>query len=296
MKADFADPIELTLGGRKRTFDIDEPDLPDWIDDRALTSGGYPYEEKLDRDDYEEALLQLQEELVKVQYWQQETGARVLMVFEGRDSAGKGGTIKRLTAYMNPRHVNVVALPKPNDRERGEWYFQRYIRHFPTSGEMTVFDRSWYNRAGVEPVMGFCTEEQHQSFLEEAPRFEQMIVDEGIHLFKFWLNIGQEMQLKRFHARRHDPLKVWKISPIDLKAMKRWDDYTAARDLMLAKTHTEHAPWVIVRSNDKRRARLNAIRHVLKNLEYTDKKDKRIGEIDQSVLGLGPSFLSDGIE
>ncbi|MCI5047824.1 MAG: polyphosphate kinase 2 [Aquisalinus sp.] len=292
----MTEPVKLTLDGKQRTFDLNDPNLPDWIEDNTMSSGGYPYTDKLDRDDYEDQLEKLQEELVKLQFWQQKTGTRIIMVFEGRDAAGKGGTIKAMTQNMNPRHARVVALPKPSDRERGEWYFQRYVRHFPTSGEAVLFDRSWYNRAGVEPVMGFCSPEQHKTFLTEVPDFESMIVREGIHLFKFWLNVGREMQLKRFHDRRHDPLKVWKLSPIDLKALKKWDEYTNARDLMLTRTHTNHAPWTIIRSNDKRRARLNAIRHVLSALDYEAKKEKNIGEIDPVVLGEGPAFLRAGSE
>lgn len=296
MRDKFFDPVELRIDGKTHSFDIDKPDLPDWIADKAMGSGGYPYADRMNREEYEDELRVLQKELVKVQYWQQETGQRIMMIFEGRDAAGKGGTIGRLTAYMNPRHVNVVALPKPNDREQGEWYYQRYIQHFPTKGEMVFFDRSWYNRAGVEPVMGFCSDDQHQAFLAETPRFEKMIVDEKIHFFKFWLNVGQEMQLKRFHDRRHNPLKVWKISPMDLEAMGKWEGYTNARNLMLKKTHTDHAPWTIVRTNDKRRARLNAIRHVLQSLDYTGKREKKIGKLDRNIIGQGPQFVADSIE
>ncbi|WP_306251150.1 polyphosphate kinase 2 [Parvularcula sp. IMCC14364] len=296
MTKNYSDPIKFQLDGKEHVFDLDEPKLPGWIKDNDMSSGGYPYEEKLDRDDYEDQLETLQEELIKLQYWQQEKGTRIIMLFEGRDAAGKGGTIKAITQNMNPRHARVVALPKPSDRERGEWYFQRYVRHFPTSGEMVLFDRSWYNRAGVEPVMEFCTPEQHQTFLQEAPDFERMIVREGIFLFKFWLNVGREMQLKRFHDRRHDPLKIWKLSPIDIKALSKWDDYTAARDLMLERTHDARTPWTIIRSNDKRRARLNAIRRVLSALDYDGKKEKNIGDIDPAVLGEGPAFLSAGSE
>ncbi len=292
MIKDFAHPIDLPIGEKTVKFDIDDPKLPDDIRERTLSSGDYPYKKKLDWDEYDEQLEELQEELVKVQYWQQKTGARVIMIFEGRDAAGKGGTIKAVTQYMNPRHVRVVALPKPTDRERGEWYYQRYISHFPTAGEMVLFDRSWYNRAGVEPVMGFCTPEQTEIFLEETPRIEKMIVDEGIYLFKFWLNVGREMQLKRFHDRRHSPLKIWKLSPMDLEALQRWDDYSDARNRMLRATHQDFAPWTIIRSNDKRRARLNTIRHVLKRLDYDEKKEKNIGKIDPLVLGEGPDFLS----
>ncbi len=293
MTETISKPVRLNVGGKPRTFDIDDPERPNWIQENSLSSGGYPHERKLDWDDYEDQLEELQKELVKVQYWQQESGARIIMLLEGRDAAGKGGTIKAITQYMNPRHTRVVALPKPTDRERHQWYFQRYVSHFPTGGEMVLFDRSWYNRAGVEPVMGFCTKQQHASFLEETPRFENMIVDEGIHLFKFWLNVGREMQLKRFHDRRHNPLKIWKLSPMDLKALGKWRDYTNARNLMLQKTHTEHAPWTVVRSNDKRRARLNTIRHVLKALDYDGKKEKNIGKIDPLVLGHGREFLAD---
>ena len=284
-------PLQISLKGTTHLFDLDDPALPSWIKDAAMESGNYPYTEKLKKNDYEAQLHDLQRELVKVQNWQQTTGERVMILFEGRDAAGKGGTIKVLSQYMNPRHVNIVALPKPNDRERDEWYYQRYIKHFPTAGEMVVFDRSWYNRAGVEPVMGFCSSDQHQAFLHETPRFEKMIVREGIHFFKFWLNVGQEMQLKRFHDRRHDPLKSWKISPIDLKAMAKWVDYTKVRDQMMTQTHSDEAPWTIVRSNDKRRARLNAIRHILNALDYTDKNKKRIGKTDPLILSQGADLL-----
>lgn len=272
-------------------FDLHDSKLDDKIAKAAMHSGNYPYDDKLPRKEYEENLRDLQIELVKVQAWAQDTGARVVMVYEGRDAAGKGGTINAMRAYMNPRHARIAALPKPTDRERGQWYFQRYIQHLPTAGEIVMFDRSWYNRAGVEPVMGFCTPEQHHTFLQEAPKFEQMLVDEGIHLFKFWLNIGREMQMKRFHDRRHDPLKQWKLSPMDVASLDKWDDYTDKRNLMMAKTHAVDTPWTIVRSNDKRRARLNAIRYVLKHLNYTGKDKSAIGSIDPLVLGSGPDFL-----
>ncbi|MEP0520110.1 MAG: polyphosphate kinase 2 [Hyphomicrobiales bacterium] len=273
------------------SFDLNNPDLADEVGDAAMRSGNYPYDDKLKRKTYEENLRALQIELVKVQSWTQSTGSRVVMVFEGRDAAGKGGTINAIRAYMNPRHTRIAALPKPTDREQGQWYFQRYIEHLPTAGEIVLFDRSWYNRAGVEPVMGFCTHEQHRTFLQEAPKFEQMMVDEGIHLFKFWLNIGREMQLKRFHDRRHDLLKHWKLSPMDIASLDKWGDYTRHRNLMLEETHKLTTPWTILRSNDKRRARLNAIRHVLKNLDYDDKDQDAIGDIDPLVLGSGLDFL-----
>ncbi len=283
--------LKLKIDGKKRTFNIDDPKLPDWIEDSALTSGDFPYTEKLPNSEYADTLERLQIELVKMQYWLQDTGGRVMCVFEGRDAAGKGGTIFNLRQYMNPRSARNVALPKPSETERGQWYFQRYVSHFPTTGEFLTFDRSWYNRAGVEPVLGFCTPEQHESFLEEVPRFERMIVADGIHFFKFWLNIGQTMQLKRFHDRRHSPLKNWKFSPIDIEGAKKWDDYTKARDKMFGRTHTEHAPWTIVRANDKRRARIAVIRRILLSLPYKGRDLDVIGNEDALIIGSGPGFI-----
>jgi len=283
--------VELDINGKKRVFDIDNPVLPDWIEEKAFGSDDYPYDKKLDNKEYEKTLKLLQIELVKVQFWQQKTGKRIMAVFEGRDAAGKGGAIHATMSYMNPRSARIVALTKPTETERGQWYFQRYVATFPTSGEFVLFDRSWYNRAGVEPVMGFCTPEQYERFLKETPRFEKMIVSDDIHLFKFWLNIGREMQLKRFHDRRHDPLKVWKLSPMDIAALNKWDDYTQKRDRMLKETHSDHAPWTVIRANDKRRARINLIRHILKTLDYDGKDKKAIGEIDDKIVGTGVGFV-----
>ena len=284
---------KITIGGKKITFDLDDKELPKAISKDVIASGGYPYEDRIKRKTYERELEILQHELVKVQSWMQDTGERAVIVFEGRDAAGKGGTIKRFREFLNPRHARVVALSKPSDVERGQWYFQRYVAHLPTAGEMVLFDRSWYNRAGVEPVMGFCSPQQHKQFLEEAPKFEQMLVNDGIHLFKFWLNVGQEMQIKRFHDRRQDPMRSWKLSPIDIKALSKWDDYTQARNTMFEQTHTKDAPWTIVRSNDKRRARLNAIRHFLNRLDYAGKDKTAIGKIDDLIVGDGPEFLNE---
>lgn len=283
--------VELDIGGKKRLFDIDNPELPKWIDDAAFSSDDYPYKKKLDDDEYLKTLEKLQIELVKLQLWQQATGKRVIALFEGRDAAGKGGAIHAVSGNLNPRWARVVALTKPTETERGQWYFQRYIATMPTSGELVLYDRSWYNRAGVEPVMGFCTPEQHEHFLKQVPRFEKMIVHEGIQLFKFWINIGREMQLKRFHDRCHDPLKVWKLSPMDIAALNKWDDYTDKRNQMLNETHTDHAPWTVVRGNDKRRARINLIRHMLSKLDYDGKDKDAIGEIDDKIVGSGPGFL-----
>ncbi len=274
----------IRWGKESRIFDVDDPVLPDWIEERALKSGGFPYDKKLKRKHYEKELEALQEELVKVQFWLQKTGCRVMALFEGRDAAGKGGAIGATRQYMNPRSARTVALTKPTETEQGQWYFQRYITHFPAAGEFVLFDRSWYNRAGVEPVMGFCTEEQYETFLEHVPRFEKMVVDENIHFFKFYLDIGREMQLKRFHDRRHDPLHVWKLSPMDIAALNKWDDYTEKRDRMLKETHTEKAPWTVVLANDKRRARTNIIRHMLLSLDYEGKDEKAIGEIDHKIV------------
>lgn len=284
-------PIEIEVDGKVRTFDIDDPNLPGWVARGHLSADGYPYKARMKRKEYEAALNALQIELVKLQYWLQETGERVLAIFEGRDAAGKGGTIFVLRQYMNPRSARNVALTKPTETERGQWYFQRHVAHFPTSGEFVTFDRSWYNRAGVEPVMGFCAPVEHARFLTEVPGFERSITDDGIRFFKFWLNIGQETQLKRFHDRRHDPLKTWKFSPIDVAGLTRWDDYTRARDAMFRHTHTDHAPWTVVRANDKRRARLAAIRHILFSIPYEGRDLTVIGEQDAAIIASEPAFI-----
>lgn len=284
-------PIALTASGTRRRWNINDPELPDWIDERAMSSGGYPYDRKLRRKDYEKQLEALQEELVKVQSWQKETGERIIAVFEGRDAAGKGGSIAALRQYMNPRSARNIALSKPTDAERGQWYFQRYVQHFPTAGELVTFDRSWYNRGGVEPVMGFCTDEQHREFLRDAPKFEKMVISEGIHFFKFWLNIGQEMQLKRFHDRRHSRLKVWKFSPIDVAGISKWADYTDRRNEMIEATDSAHAPWIVVRSNDKRRARIEVVRRILMSLPYTGKSAELLGKPDGNIIGTASDLL-----
>ncbi|KRA00079.1 UDP-galactose-lipid carrier transferase [Mesorhizobium sp. Root157] len=286
-----AGPLKISVAGKQREFNIDDPDLPDWIKDNKLTAGGYPYDKKMKGDEYESQLEALQIELVKAQAWLQRTGQRVLALFEGRDAAGKGGTIFVLRQYMNPRTARNVALTKPTETETGQWYFQRYVTHFPTRGDFVTFDRSWYNRAGVEPVMGFCSPEQHEHFLDEAPRFEKMIRNDGIHLFKFWLDIGQETQLERFHDRRHSPLKNWKFSPIDIAGLNKWDAYTKARNLMIERTHTREAPWIVVRANDKRRARLSAIRRVLLSLPYDGRDRDVIGKEDKKIIDEGASLL-----
>ena len=276
------------------SFDLDDPKLPGSIKRGALRSAGYPYEDKLDRNSYEAELQEVWLQLALLQEHVARSGTRVLLVFEGRDAAGKGGTIRRYLKHLNPRYNLHVALPKPSDRERAQWYFQRYVEWLPAAGETVLFDRSWYNRAGVEPVMGFCTPEETTRFLAEVPHFEQMLVNDGIHLMKFWLAIGREMQMKRFHDRRHDPLKRWKLSPVDLEALPRYDDYSAARDRMIAETHRPQAPWTVVLSNDKRRARINVIRSVLHRLDYEGKDAERIGVPDPAIVFDGPRFLERG--
>ena len=270
--------VQVTLNGRTRPLDLDDETLPTWVTD-AL-----PARRKMRRADYEEQLHDLQVELVKLQAWQEASGQRVVCLFEGRDAAGKGGTIKRVREHISPRRARVVALAKPTERERGEWYFQRYVAHLPTTSEMVLFDRSWYNRAGVERVMGFADEDQVQSFLEEAPDFERALVRAGIHLRKFWLTIDQATQIVRFHKRRHDPLKTWKLSPMDIEALGRWDDYTRARDAMFAATHTDCAPWTVVEANEKRRARLGVIRSLLSSLNYDGKDEGKIGKPDDAIV------------
>jgi polyphosphate kinase 2 len=284
-------PIKITVGGTKRKFDIEDRKLPSWIEDNHLTAGGYPYDERMKKKAYEEQLEALQIELVKLQYWVQASGTRVMCLFEGRDAAGKGGTIFVLRQYLNPRSARNVALPKPTETERGQWYFQRYVAHFPTAGEIVTFDRSWYNRAGVEPVMGFCTPEQNAKFLTEVDNFERNITDDGIVFLKFWLDIAQETQLKRFHDRRHDPLKTWKFSPVDVGGITKWEDYTEARNAMIRHSHTDHAPWTFVRANDKRRARIAVLRRILSEIDYEGRDAAAIGVEDPLIIANDPDLI-----
>jgi polyphosphate kinase len=285
-------PIPITFEGKSYLFDINDPVLANWVEESSLSSGGYPYKKKMEEAEYLKELELLQIELVKLQEWQITSKERIVVVFEGRDAAGKGGTINAVRENMNPRTARNVALPKPSDTERGQWYFQRYATQMPTFGEFVTFDRSWYNRAGVEPVMGFCTPAQYEEFLQEAPNFEKMLVSDGIHLFKIWLELGKTMQLKRFHERRHSPLRHWKFSPIDIAGLNKWDDYSAKLKTMFERTHTKTAPWTVVRSNDKRRARLETIRTILLAINYTGKDLKVIGKPDDKIIGLGPKLLS----
>ena len=257
--------------------------------DRTILAEGYPYDDRMDKDDYEDALEALQIELVKMQSWAADTGQRIVVVFEGRDAAGKGGTIKRFRENLNPRVARTVALSKPSDTERTQWYFQRYIAHLPAAGEVVFFDRSWYNRGVVEKVFGFCTDAERARFFAQVNPFEAMLADEGIRLFKLWLTVGRAEQLNRFLARESDPLKQWKLSSIDVKGLARWDDYTAAISETLERTHTDHAPWTVILTDDKRRGRVNAIRSVLCPLDYAGKDAGALGEIDPKIAG-GPEL------
>ena len=254
-----------------------------------ILTPSYPHSDRMARKVYDKEMDRLQIELVKLQAWARETGTRIACIFEGRDAAGKGGTISRFRANLNPRAARVVALSKPTETEQTQWYFQRYIQHLPAAGEMVFFDRSWYNRGVVEKVFGFCTDTQRAHFFTQVGPFEEMLVDEGIHLFKFWLNVGRAEQLRRMLARESDPLKQWKLSGIDVKGLPRWDAYSAAIQETLERSHTAHAPWTIVRADDKRRARLNAIRTVLHAFDYDRKDPKAIGALDSGVCG-GPDI------
>ena len=247
--------------------------------------GGYPYRNLMTRKAYEKQKYRLQVELLKLQAWVKDTGQRVVILFEGRDAAGKGGTIKRFMEHLNPRGARVVALEKPSEIERGQWYFQRYIQHLPTAGEIALFDRSWYNRAGVERVMGFCTNDDYNEFMRQVPEFERNLVRSGIHVIKFWFSVSRDEQRRRFKERESHPLKQWKLSPIDLASLDKWDDYTKAKEAMFFYTDTADSPWTVVKSDCKKRARLNALRYVLHKLPYTNKDIERIGPLDPLLVG-----------
>jgi len=276
---------------KRPAFDLENPELPRQIEEKALASGGYPYTEEIKSKAYKKTLTELQLELLKLQTHIETSGERLVVLFEGRDASGKGSCISRFLARLNPRHARSVALSKPTEAERGEWYFQRYVSHLPTSGDIVLFDRSWYNRAGVERVMGFCSEEQTSVFLRDAPEFEALLVRDGIRLFKFFLTIGREMQLVRFHERRHNPFKRWKITEIDLAAIEEWDDYSEAQRDVFRFTHTSITPWTVIRANDQRRARLEAIRTVLSEMSYAGKDESVVGKPDPLIVGEGPEFF-----
>jgi polyphosphate kinase 2 len=258
------------------------------VDEEALKRDAeayYPYKKKLNRDDYEAQKYELQIELLKMQNWVRDSGERIVMLYEGRDAAGKGGTIKRMMEHLNPRGAHVVALEKPTEREKGQWFFQRYIENLPSTGEIVMFDRSWYNRAGVERVMGFCSPSEYLEFLRQAPQIERMLVNSGIRLYKLWFSVTRKEQLRRFRSREQDPLKHWKLSPVDLASLDKWDDYTAAKQNMFFHTHTADAPWTVIKSDDKKRARLNAMRHLLYSLPYPNKNEEVACAPDPLIVG-----------
>jgi polyphosphate kinase 2 len=257
----------------------DDELAPDWRE------GGYPYRHLMTRKNYEKQKYHLQVELLKLQAWVKETGQKVVILFEGRDAAGKGGTIKRFMEHLNPRGAHVVALEKPSETERGQWYFQRYVQHLPTAGEIALFDRSWYNRAGVERVMGFCTDGEYEEFMRQTPEFERTLVRSGVHLIKFWFSVSRPEQRRRFKERETHPLKQWKLSPIDLASLDKWDDYTKAKEAMFFHTDTADAPWTVIKSDCKKRARLNALRYILHKLPYTNKDVAQIGALDTLLVG-----------
>jgi polyphosphate kinase 2 len=256
--------------------------------------GGYPYKNLLSRKSYERQKYRLQVELLKLQAWVKEKRQRVIVLFEGRDAAGKGGTIKRFMEHLNPRGARVVALEKPTNEERGQWYFQRYVEHLPTAGEIVLFDRSWYNRAGVERVMGFCTDTEYAEFMRQAPEFERMLVRQGIHLFKFWFSVSRREQRRRFKEREVHPLKQWKLSPIDMASLGKWDEYTRAKEAMFFHTDTTDAPWTVIKSDCKKRARLNAMRYLLHTLPYSKKDADQIGALDPLIVGRAQVVFEHG--
>ncbi|MDU8912014.1 polyphosphate kinase 2 [Aestuariicoccus sp. MJ-SS9] len=263
-----------------------ETEGPEAVAKRAeFEQGAYPYADRLSRRSYEHQKAKLQAELLKIQHWAQDTGQKFVMLFEGRDAAGKGGTIKRFTEHLNPRTARVVALNKPTDVERGQWYYQRYVEHLPTSGEIVLYDRSWYNRAGVERVMGFCEPGEYLEFMRQTPEFERMLTNSNIRLYKYWFSVTRDEQRRRFQSRETDPLKQWKLSPIDKASLDKWEDYTEAKEAMFFYTDTADAPWTIIKSDDKKRARLNCMRHFLSTLDYPGKDPKVATEPDPLIVG-----------
>ena len=275
-------------------FLIQHPD--DELSSKWRNPEKYPYKNKMSRKRYEAEKYFLQVELLKLQKWIKKTGERLIIIFEGRDAAGKGGTIKRFMEHLNPRGARTVALDKPTEVELGQWYFQRYISHLPTAGEIVLFDRSWYNRAGVEKVMGFCTEEQYHKFMRQVPILEKMLVEDGIHIIKFWFSVTQKEQKKRFYSRENDPLKQWKLSPMDKASMDKWEEYSHAKEEMFNQTDIDESPWIVIKSDCKKRARLNAIRYVLSQFDYEDKNSDKIGKPDSLILGRSKNFLNKNYE
>lgn len=287
------DTAEIIMG----TFtaeDLLDDDAPKTLAPDDAWRQGYPYDVKVTRAEYERRKHMLQVELLKWQVWIKETGQRIVIIFEGRDAAGKGGTIKRFMEHLNPRGARVVALEKPTERELTQWYFQRYVEHLPAAGEIVMFDRSWYNRAGVERVMGYCTDEQYEDFMRSTPEFERMLVNSGITVIKFWFSVGEAEQRRRFLERRTDPVKRWKLSPTDLASLDKWSAYTAAKEAMFQATDTDAAPWTVVKSNDKKRARIEAMKWVLNKFDYEGKNPDVIGANDPLIIGSPKDVYDQG--
>ena len=259
----------------------------------SFVASNYPYDKKMTRREYESEKRLLQIELLKLQRWIKDEGERIIIIFEGRDAAGKGGAIKRMMEHLNPRGAHVVALEKPSDRERSQWYFQRYIQHLPAAGEIVLFDRSWYNRAGVERVMGFCSQEEYVQFLHQTPVFEQMLIDSGIRLYKFWFSVSRKEQFERFTSRQDDPLKQWKLSPVDLASLDKWEDYSRAKEAMLMHTHKSLTPWTVIKSDDKKRARLAAMKLILNSMPYTNKNEDVVNQADPLIVSSADQVLSN---
>lgn len=279
--------LRARIGDLVVDYDEDDEPVLNWRDGGIVDTWreGYPYDFRLHHHDYELRKRLLQIELVKLQKWAQASGTRIVILFEGRDAAGKGGTIKRFMEHLNPRGAAVVALEKPSERETTEWYFQRYIDHLPAAGEIVLFDRSWYNRAGVERVMGYCTDEQYRRFLRQAPELEQLLIDDAIHLVKFWFSVSRTEQQTRFLIRQIDPVRQWKLSPTDLASLDKWEAYTEAKEAMFFYTDRPAAPWTVVKSNDKKRGRLEAMRHVLALFDYDGRDDDVLGPADRRIIG-----------
>jgi polyphosphate kinase 2 len=301
VSTDFLAPIGIDLAKLHGYTVVDvEDDDPVLLD----TSGrpvdtwreGYPYDARMDVREYDLQKRLLQIELLKLQNWIKTRGERLVIVFEGRDAAGKGGTIKRFTEHLNPRGARVVALEKPSERESTQWYFQRYVQHLPAAGEIVMFDRSWYNRAGVERVMGFCSDDQYGEFMRQVPQFERMLVGDGIHLVKFWFSVSSAEQRTRFAIRQVDPVRQWKLSPMDLESLDKWEAYTAAKEAMFTLTDTPEAPWTVVKSNDKKRARVEAMRHVLTQFDYDNRDDEIVRRADPLIVGPAAEIFKDAAD
>lgn len=290
--ANFSMP---NVGEQREDQTLEKPNVVEKLGKRKIfANANYPYKEKMKREEYEALKGDLQIELLKMQSWVKETGQRILILFEGRDAAGKGGTIKRMMEHLNPRGARVVALEKPTNSEMGQWYFQRYIQHLPSAGEIVLFDRSWYNRAGVERVMGFCKSSEYLEFMRQAPELERMLVRSGVTFMKLWFSVSRNEQFRRFQQRRHDPLKQWKLSPVDLASLDKWKDYTEAKEAMFFYTDTADAPWTVIKSDCKKRARINAMRFVLNSLPYPNKNQKVATEPDPLIVGSAANIYEKG--